>query len=387
MSLGIYIHLPYCLTKCPYCDFNSYGVGEDFPEDEYTISILGEIELYSTYLSGCEVDTVFFGGGTPSLFKPKNIKRILDRIADITDLKKGAEISLEINPRTADRYKLAEFQMSGVNRASIGIQSFSERKLKFYGRLNSPEDALCALGDIRDAGFKNFNIDLIYGSTDETLEEFQDDINTALSMNPNHLSLYCLTIEDGTLFGKLYKKGMLKLPSDQQLSEMYDLSHKTLENYGYEHYEISNFSIPGSECRHNLIYWHCGDYLGFGAGAHSHMKQREFGPWGKRWGNIKNPSAYMKQVSDGCAPYDFTEELTRYDSLTDKLLMGLRLKEGVDYQALKSYYSASFKKEEVSHLVDDGLIDISRGQLMITDSGRIYSDRLIGLVSDSFVLR
>ena len=387
MSLGIYIHLPYCLTKCPYCDFNSYGVGEDFPEDEYTRSILQEIELYSTYLSGCEVDTVFFGGGTPSLFKPRNIKKIIDKIAGISELKEEAEITLEINPRTADRYKLAEFKICGVNRTSIGIQSFSERKLKFYGRLNSPQDALSVLWDIRDIGFENFNIDLIYGSTDETLDEHCNDIEMALGMNPTHISVYCLTIEDGTLFGKLYKKGMLRLPSDEQLSDMFDLSHKTLENYGYSHYEISNFSIPGSECRHNLIYWHCGDYLGFGAGAHSHMKQGSFGPWGKRWGNIKNPAAYMKQVSNGSAPYEFTEELSRYESLRDKMLMGLRLSEGIDYEDLKNYYNASFFKERLSHLVEDGLIDISGCQLRITDLGRIYSDRLIGLVSDSFVLR
>ena len=383
MKLGIYIHLPYCLTKCPYCDFNSYGVGTDFPEEEYTDAILKEIDMQGQVLENKKISSVFFGGGTPSLFKPSSIEMIIDKINSYVKVKENTEITLEINPRTVELEKLKDFKGIGINRASIGIQSFSDRKLKFYGRNSSSEDGRKVLDDINKSGIRNFNIDLIYGSTNETIEELKDDLRISLEYGSTHISAYCLTIEDGTQFGYLYKKGMLKLPDDEVLSEMYTLTSDILINNGFSHYEISNFSKTGRECIQNLIYWNCDTYIGFGAGAHSHRKgSGQMADWGKRWGNKKNPGRYMSTVMQKGDVAEFTEQLQREDSLNDRIMMGLRLSDGIDINSFSKYYNADFKCDKIDYLFDDGLLAIDEGKLKITREGRIYSNLLIGKVTE-----
>ncbi|MGI9553522.1 MAG: radical SAM family heme chaperone HemW [Thermodesulfobacteriota bacterium] len=386
MNLGIYIHLPYCLTKCPYCDFNSYGVGDIFPEEEYTSAILNEIDQYSGYLSGNSVSTVFFGGGTPSLFKPENINKMIKKIADNTRIEEDAEISIEINPKTANSEKISKFKEIGINRASVGIQSFSERKLKFYGRLNSPEEGKEILRHISEAGYKNFNVDLIYGSTNESFEELESDIDISLEFNPTHLSAYCLTIEDGTQFGKLYDRGLLRLPEDKVLSEMYNITTDLLTKRGFHHYEISNFCEPDFECRHNLIYWECDSYIGFGAGAHSHLTNRDDSPWGIRWANLKNPNNYIESIKNKRTVHEFTERLTREESVTDRLLMGLRLKKGINIKQLETSCKTEFDPCKLKNFFDDGMIEIVDGNLKITEKGRIFSNELIYKAVNSFAL-
>ncbi len=383
MKLGIYIHLPYCLTKCPYCDFNSYGVGTDFPEEEYTDAILKEIDMQGQVLENKKISSVFFGGGTPSLFKPSSIEMIIDKINSYVKVKKNTEITLEINPRTVELEKLKDFKGIGINRASIGIQSFSDRKLKFYGRNSSSEDGRKVLDDINKSGIRNFNIDLIYGSTNETIEELKDDLRISLEYGSTHISAYCLTIEDGTQFGYLYKKGMLKLPDDEVLSEMYTLTSDILINNDFSHYEISNFSKTGRECIQNLIYWNCDTYIGFGAGAHSHRKgSGQMADWGKRWGNKKNPGRYMSTVMQNGDVAEFTEQLQREDSLNDRIMMGLRLSDGIDINSFSKYYNADFNCDKIDYLFDDGLLAIDEGKLKITREGRIYSNLLIGKVTE-----
>jgi len=386
MSLGIYIHLPYCLTKCPYCDFNSYGVGDKFPEEDYTTAILCEIDLYAELLNSNYISTIFFGGGTPSLFKHENIEKIIYRLSEHSTFEEDIEITIEINPKTADYDKLKRFKDIGINRISVGIQSFSERKLKFYGRLNSPEQGMEVLGDISDAGFKNFNLDLIYGSTSESMDELRRDIEISLGFNTTHISAYCLTIEDGTQFGDLYKKGLLTLPDDDVLSDMFDLTSSLLSVNGFQHYEISNFCRPGYECRHNLIYWDCGSYIGFGAGAHSHLNKENFSPWGTRWANIKNPKKYMNAIERNRNKLEFEESLTRKESITDRLLMGLRLKRGVDIEQFQNTYRAAFDENKLRNYIEDERIEVSNGVLKITEKGRIYSNELIYKAIESLEL-
>ena len=384
MKQGIYIHLPYCLTKCPYCDFNSYGVGTEFPEEEYTSALLKEIDQKGHVVAERDVASVFFGGGTPSLFSASSISKILRKINEYSKLSNGTEITLEINPRTVGLEKLKEFREIGINRASVGIQSFSDRKLEFYGRNSNCEDGKKVLEDINNAGFKNFNIDLIYGSSGETVDEMENDINISLRYGSTHLSAYCLTIEDGTQFGYLYKKGMLKLPEDEVLSKMYSITSEILRSNGYSHYEISNFSRNGKECVQNLIYWNCGTYIGFGAGAHSHIKGDGIqGDWGKRWGNIREPGRYMKNALDGVDTSAFSEILEKENSLNDRLMMGLRLSEGIDLESLSGIYNAEFSVSPIEYLFQDGLLSLDAGKLRITEEGRIYSNILIGKVSDS----
>ena len=356
-NLGVYIHLPYCLTKCPYCDFNSYGVGINFPENEYVSTLLKEIDLSSELLSGRIVDSIFFGGGTPSLFSPDNIYKIINKISTIAKLSTHSEITLEINPKTSDLTKLKHFYDSGINRASIGIQSFSERKLEFYKRLNTPREGEEALEDVSEAGFKNFNIDIIYGSSEETIEELENDLKKSMHYHPTHISAYCLTIEDGTEFGNLYKQGKLKLPEDSFLSEMYQKVSDILSASGFEHYEISNFSKPGYECSHNLKYWKSQDYLGFGAGAHSHIISSD-NPWGLRWANIRTPSTYIKSLGEDVLPIASKEVLSLEKSLEDKLLMGLRLSRGVNIKKLCEKYGMQFNYRKIEYLIEDKFIDL-----------------------------
>lgn len=382
--LGVYVHIPYCLTKCPYCDFNSYGTNGNFPEDDYISALEREIENSRGIIEGREVSTVFFGGGTPSLFKPRSVGAVMEKLASIASLSPTAEITLEMNPRTADKEKLASLRRLGVNRISVGVQSFSQRKLDFYGRFTTPDECVRALVDVRDAGFRNYNLDLIYGSSQETREEFENDIRTALNFSPTHISAYCLTIEPGTEFATLWRKGKLSLPDDSVLVRFMQSAREILEGEGYGNYEISNFARRGYECRHNLIYWNCHDYLGVGAGAHSHIRRGGEEGWGRRWSNVRNPELYIKRVTgDGnavCASYD----LSRTTALEDTLLMGLRISDGVEIEDLKERFGCEPDNRGLEYLESDGFILTDGGRLRLTAKGRTFTDELVARVCGVF---
>ncbi len=377
MPFGIYIHIPYCVTKCPYCDFNSYGVGSNFPEDDYTDSILSELELYRNDISNVDLTSIFFGGGTPSLFDPKNIEKIISKIYDITNSSENLEISLEVNPKTADLQKLRGLRAAGINRISVGIQSFSERKLKFLGRINTPEDSRQILGDIVESGFENYSMDLMYGTKDETFSEWEDDIAEALSFNYPHISAYCLTVEDGTEFGRRYSLGKLKLPSDDRLSKFIAYTTDFLQSSGYRQYEISNYAKEGSECSHNMLYWKGQSYLGVGAGAHSHFAITDLNQWGERWANIRNPAQYIKSVQEGKKPLDFTEILNRDEAVQDNVLMGLRLNDGIDLVDIEKRFSITADKDKIGRLVEDGFLESSEDLFRLTKKGNLLSNAVI----------
>ncbi|MFI5321970.1 MAG: radical SAM family heme chaperone HemW [Thermodesulfobacteriota bacterium] len=376
MNFGAYIHIPYCVKKCPYCDFNSWGVGGSFPESEYADSVLRELEFYRSDIEGRVLSSVFFGGGTPSLFEPESIGRIISGIYGMTVPAGDVEVSLEVNPKTADLEKLRGLLGEGVNRISIGVQSFNRRKLDFLGRINTPEDGRRILEDVSRAGFGNYNFDLIYGTSGETLHEWSLDLREAVRFGSSHISAYCLTIENGTEFGALYKKGKLMLPDEDSLSRFIDYTTEFLGEAGYGQYEISNYARPGNECRHNLLYWRGENYLGVGAGAHSHMKTEGF-PWGRRWANIKNPSSYMKAVGEGKKPLDFTEELGREDALEDRIIMGFRLNEGLDLKGLRGRYGVAPDTGYIESLRDDGFIELSGDVIRLTRKGILLSDEII----------
>ncbi len=382
--LGVYVHIPYCLTKCPYCDFNSYGTNGNFPEDDYISALEREIEDSRRIIEGREVSTVFFGGGTPSLLKPRSVGVVMEKLASIASFSPAAEITLEMNPRTADKEKLASLRRLGINRISVGIQSFSRRKLDFYGRFTTPDDCVRALVDVRDAGFRNYNLDLIYGSSQETREEFENDIRTALSFSPTHISAYCLTIEPGTEFATLWRKGRLSLPDDSVLVRFMQSAREILEGEGYGNYEISNFARHGYECRHNLIYWNCHDYLGVGAGAHSHIRRGGEEGWGRRWSNIRNPELYMKRVTDDGSAVSASYDLSRTTALEDTLLMGLRLSDGVEIRDLKKRFGCEPDDSGLRYLQSDGFILTDGGRLRLTSRGRVFTDELVARVCGVF---
>ena len=382
--LGVYVHIPYCLTKCPYCDFNSYGTNGNFPEDDYINALEREIENSRRIVEGREVSTVFFGGGTPSLFKSRSVGVVMEKLASIASFSPAAEITLEMNPRTADKEKLASLRRLGINRISVGIQSFSQRKLDFYGRFTTPDDCARALVDVRDAGFRNYNLDLIYGSSQETREEFENDIRTALSFSPTHISAYCLTIEPGTEFATLWRKGRLSLPDDSVLVGFMQSAREILEEEGYGNYEISNFARRGYECMHNLIYWNCHDYLGVGAGAHSHIRSGGEQGWGRRWSNIRNPELYMKRVTDDGSAVSASYDLSRTTALEDTLLMGLRLSGGVEIRDLKERFGCEPDDSGLQYLQSDGFVLTDGGRLRLTARGRIFTDELVARLCGVF---
>lgn len=382
--LGIYVHIPYCLTKCPYCDFNSYGTNGNFPEDDYVRALKREIESSRGIVEGREISTVFFGGGTPSLFKPRSVGMVMEKLASIASFSPKVEVSLEVNPRTADREKLVLFRSVGINRISVGIQSFSQRKLDFYGRFTTPDDCVRALVDVGDAGFHNYNLDLMYGSSQETREEFENDIRTALSFSPTHISAYCLTIEPGTEFATLWRKGEISLPDDSVLVGFMRSVREILEAEGYGNYEVSNFARPGYECRHNLIYWNCHDYLGVGAGAHSHLRRGGEEGWGKRWSNVRNPELYMKRIAYDGSAASVSYDLSRTTALEDTFLMGLRLSDGIGIEDVKKRFGCEPDTRELKHLESGGFILTQGGRLRLTAGGRIFTDELVARVCGVF---
>ncbi len=385
MPFGVYVHIPYCVKKCPYCDFNSYGVGKRIPEKEYTEAVLRELDFYREAVEKLHITSIFFGGGTPSLFSPVTIGKIIDEILRITSPLDSIEVSLEVNPKTADLEKLSGFREIGVNRISVGVQSFLERKLKLLGRVNTPSDSRRVLEDIIRAGFENFNLDLMFGVPFETPDEWRVDLERAMEFYTTHVSSYCLTIEDDTVFGTLYSEGKLPLPDEETLAEMLTLTDEFLELAGYKQYEISNYAKRGSECKHNLLYWRGEDYLGLGAGAHSHLSSDKKSLWGIRWANLKNPDLYMKSVLEGKKPVAFTEYLKKEDALHDKVLMGLRLRDGISLINLNEKFGTKLYSDRLSILLREGYLEVSDNSLHLTKKGILVSNELITRVCDSLV--
>ncbi len=385
MSFGVYVHIPYCVKKCPYCDFNSYGVGKRIPEREYTEAILKELDLYRELIEGSPLSSIFFGGGTPSLFSPESIGKIISNVLEVTSPLSSIEVSLEINPKTVGLEELKGLRDVGVNRISVGVQSFSERKLKLLGRINTSDDSRRILEDVIKAGFENFNLDLMFGVSFETLDEWRVDLQKALRFNTTHISAYLLTIEDDTEFGALYTAGKLSLPDEDTLTDMLFFTSDFLEDAGYRQYEISNFAKPEFACRHNLLYWKGESYLGLGAGAHSHISSDRFDHWGTRWANLKNPDVYMKTVLDGRKPLAFTESLQREEALEDKVLMGLRLQEGISLINIKERFGRKLRSDKLDSLMTNGFIEFSNNSLRLSKKGMLLSNELIIRVLDSLV--
>jgi oxygen-independent coproporphyrinogen-3 oxidase len=267
---SLYVHIPYCISKCPYCDFNSHVVPE-IPELQYTEALLRELDYFARLSDWQDrpAQSIFFGGGTPSTFAPGTIGRIIQRVAALLPVEPSCEITLEANPGTVDQENFSGYREAGVNRISVGVQSFQPRLLKFLGRAHSADDARRALKVIKDTGFENFSFDLMYANPGQTLAELEADLDTALNFQSPHLSAYNLTFEEGTPFHHEYRAGKLRPLSEDEEIAMAELIESKLARAGLDRYEISNYARPGRQSRHNVNYWRGGDYLGVGAGAHS----------------------------------------------------------------------------------------------------------------------
>ncbi|TFW26036.1 radical SAM family heme chaperone HemW [Duganella callida] len=320
--LSLYIHFPWCVRKCPYCDFNSHEAkGGAFPEQDYLDAVRTDLEMALPLIWGRKIYSIFIGGGTPSLMSAAGLDRLLSDVRTLLPLDSDCEITMEANPGTFEQEKFKSFRASGVNRLSIGIQSFNQRHLKALGRIHDDNEARRAV-DIALSTFDNFNLDLMYALPSQTLEEARRDVETAIAFKPPHLSLYHLTMEPNTLFAK-YPPA---LPDDDTSADMQDMIAELTTAHGYQHYEISAYAKPGKRARHNLNYWEFGDYLGVGAGAHSKLS---FPHRVLRQARYKQPKAYMEQVKLG-APVQEEYEIQREDMGFEFMLNTLRLHEGFD---------------------------------------------------------
>ncbi len=319
--LSLYVHIPWCVRKCPYCDFNSHEARGVFPEKEYVAALVRDLELALPQIWGRKVYTVFFGGGTPSLLSGEGVAEILRQVRMLLPLDINAEITLEANPGTVEAKRFAAYRDAGVNRLSLGIQSFNDAHLQALGRIHSADEARRAIG-VAQRHFDNINLDLMYALPQQTLGDALQDVQAALQFKPQHLSCYHLTLEPNTLF----YRNPPSLPDDDTSGEMQQRIEELLAVHGYEHYETSAFAQPRRRARHNLNYWQFGDYLGIGAGAHSKLS---FHDKVLRQMRYKQPHAYLDAVARG-EPLQEEHEVSHYDIAFEFMMNALRLNEGFD---------------------------------------------------------
>jgi oxygen-independent coproporphyrinogen-3 oxidase len=391
-TIGVYVHIPYCVHKCPYCDFNSYAVGKQgsasLPfEAEYVRALLSELRHFARQetWSGRQSHSIFFGGGTPSLFSAEAIAELIAEISRCFPFAAdAAEVTLEANPGTIQETlgleKLEKFRRAGVNRVSMGAQSFAPRKLSKLGRIHSPADTDRAVANILAAGFDNFNLDLIFGVGDETLEEWEADLQHALSLTPAHISAYGLTIEPGTEFSRQLARGTLELSNEDTQAALYCRSQEVMEEAEYAQYEISNYAKPGRACRHNLGYWNGEDYLGLGAGAHSYCSSSSKEIFGHRWSNIPGPQHYIERALSGGAASQRRETIDQEKAELEFFFLRLRTARGALPSEYEQRFGRSFSEQyaaTVRELQRQGLLEEHSEALKLSKRGFLFADEVL----------
>jgi oxygen-independent coproporphyrinogen-3 oxidase len=369
---SLYIHIPFCLSKCEYCSFNSYA-GLEHLFSRYVKALKKEIvEHFFSGKTGT-LDTIFFGGGTPSILSVDHIAEILSCCREYLGIDDGAEISLEANPKTLDFMKLLQLRQAGINRISIGVQSFIDSELEQLGRLHTAQDSWDCVRDAIGAGFTNISLDLMYGIPGQTPERWRWNVETALSLNLPHLSLYQLSIEEGTPFAHSYGKGDMQLPGEEEIIQMDEILFELCSEAGLEQYEISNFAMRGFECRHNVNYWHNLDYLAVGAGAVGFQQ-------GIRFKNISDPLSYCRAVENGGATIEESENLSPEESFRESVVMGLRMIEGVSYEALFDRYGIDLEQyygETLTPLLEGGFVEFTLTNFRLTKRGRYLANQIL----------
>ena len=370
--LSLYIHIPWCVQKCPYCDFNSHGLKSDLPEKEYVAHLLDDLAIDAKRVGNRQVETIFIGGGTPSLFSADAMAAILEGVKARINLAPNAEITMEANPGTVEAGKFAGFYQAGVNRISVGIQSFQPHHLKVLGRIHNELQAENAVKQAHSAGLPTFNLDLMHGLPEQSVENAMGDLQQGIALNPYHLSWYQLTIEPNTPF---YSRPPA-LPDDDILWEIQQRGHEILEAAGYHQYEISGYAKHGHQCQHNLNYWRFGDYLGIGCGAHGKITDEKKGTI-HRTVKVKHPRGYM-EIS---RPYLDTQTQVAEDDLPFEFFMNrFRLVEPCPIDDFSSFTGLTLPKDVDTALADaqqQGLLRLSPSHWQVTDKGRRYLNSLL----------
>jgi putative oxygen-independent coproporphyrinogen III oxidase len=374
-ELSFYVHVPYCVKRCGYCDFNTYTPTElreggtlESVSSDYIDAVLREIDLAYQQNPIANVPTIFFGGGTPSLLPPYDLERVISSIRQKWSLNSDAEITLEANPDSVDAAKLHELHGVGFNRISFGMQSAVPHVLKVLDRTHNPDNISKVVEAARGAGFESVSLDLIYGTPGESLEDFRTSVTSALELDVDHLSAYALIVEIGTKLAGQIKRGDLAMPNDDLMADMYLLVNELCEQSGLTWYELSNWSKPGHEARHNIAYWRNANWWGVGPGAHSHID-------GVRWWNTKHPTAYKNALFAGESPIQESEILTARQKSDEAIMLSIRMRGGISLNDL-----SAGQRLKVADYRDSGHLDRARweeGTLQLTPIGRLIADRIV----------
>jgi putative oxygen-independent coproporphyrinogen III oxidase len=383
MNAGVYIHIPFCRSRCSYCDFAT-GMYEGNLAEGYVRALCSEIANWDEVADHAAIDTVYFGGGTPSLLAPVQIERILRAVQDRFDILPGAEVTLELNPGDGGataitrQETLCEFRRLGINRASFGAQTFSDRELKQLGRTHTSADIASTFQQLRDAGFENINFDLIAGLPGQTLSRWQRNVDLALRLKPEHLSLYLLDVHEGTPLADQIRSRRRPQPDDDLAAEMYGVMIEQVGAAGYEHYEISNFCLPGFESRHNTKYWIGAPYYGFGCSAHSYDGAR------RRWANERDAARFVELIERDESSVAERTDLNEEEVRAESIFLGLRLMRGLDLRIYQARFGNDLRHEyqgELFRLGDAGLIEIEGELLKLTTRGVLLSNEVFAALA------
>lgn len=392
--LGLYIHIPFCARKCPYCDFNTYA-GLDDQFQQTVDALCHEMRQWQTVLQGRPIDTIFLGGGTPTILTDSQLAQLFATVYQLFPIAPGCEITCEANPGTVDRAKFETLTALGVNRLSIGVQSFQPDELAFLGRIHNTEDVVKAFEAARDAGFTNVNLDFMFGLPGQTLAAWESTLQAAVRLAPEHLSLYSLIVEPNTPLHHWVENGRVAGPDEDVAADLYEAAMAILAEAGYRHYEISNWarsssptapisetSMPTLACNHNLIYWRNQEYLGIGPGAHSHLCVRHADGTVKerRWGNRKPVPSYVKRVGQNRAVEEFCEEIPPRLAMGETMMLGLRLlPEGVTFARFLARHGVQLSEvfaTELANLEAWGLLTIDSERVRLSPRGILMGNQV-----------
>lgn len=372
-GFGLYVHWPFCLAKCPYCDFNSH-VSRTVDHGAWRAALVAEMRHMRALTGPRRLDTVFFGGGTPSLMQPATVAALIEEADRLWGLAEGAEITLEANPTSVEAEKFRSYAAAGVNRLSLGVQALEDADLRALGRMHTAAEAMAAFGVAR-AAFPRVSFDLIYARMGQSVAAWEAELSRALALAVDHFSLYQLSVEPGTRFGELYELGKLKVPGDETAAEMYALTQEMTAAAGLPAYEVSNHARPGAESRHNLIYWRYGDYAGVGPGAHGRLTLAD----GRRLATVteRDPAGWLAAVAARGHAVREETELTPEDQASEYLMMAMRLAEGADPARYARLRGAPLAPARVAPLAEAGLVRDGEGRLAATPGGRLVLNRVL----------
>jgi len=366
-SIGLYVHIPFCLKKCNYCDFCSFSALSESERNEYINRLVREINSYSRR-EKIKLDSIFFGGGTPSLLSVDEFSKICDAISNSFEISLDCEFTLEANPKTLTEEKLILYKARGVNRISIGMQSIHGKELKKLGRIHDFEDFKSAYKLVRASGIENVNVDIMYGIPEQTMESLNETLSALVDISPEHISAYGLIIEENTPFFNMIKT--LNLPTDDAECDMYEHICSFLSAHGYSHYEISNYARPGYESRHNLKYWECREYIGVGVAAYSYFDGWRFG----------NSSKLCEYLSENSTEYISREKVDSESEAYEYVMLGLRLSRGISLSAYKERFSCDFlsgREEKIKEYINNGYMIVADDRLSLTEKGFYVSNTIL----------